>query len=168
MQWRYHGVSEILSLEDFTQISVNYGTLFSNVSLPLMVYATLDDTTTVPMQVNWDDGDPEYDGYTAGDYTFTGTLTEVEGIANTSGLTASIIVTVADPPKEIVSVETLTDITVPNGTAYNLINFPSTVVVTLEDNSTTSVEVYWNSGTPAYDGDTAGTYVFKGTLATGN
>ncbi len=162
------GVSEILSLEDFTQISVNYGTLFSNVGLPLMVFATLNDTTTVPMQVNWNDGDPEYNGYTAGDYTFTGTLTDVDGIANNSGYTASIIVTVSDPPKEIVSVETQTDITVPNGTAYNQINFPSTVVVTLEDNSTPSVVVYWNSGTPAYDGDTAGTYVFKGTLATGN
>lgn len=162
------GVSEIISLEDFTPIVVLFGTPLSNFRLPLTVFATLDDNTIVPLQVSWDGGTPTYDGNTKGSYLFTGTLAEVEGIVNTSGLVASITVTVSDPPKEIISVEPQTDIIVSNGTVYSQINFPTTVVVTLDDNSITSLEVGWDSGIPVYDGNTTGTYVFKGTLATGN
>ena len=162
------GVSEIISLEDFTPIVVLFGTPLSNFSLPLTVFATLDDTTIVPLQVTWDGGTPIYDGNTKGNYLFTGTLAAVEGIVNISGLAASITVTVSDPPKEIISVETQTDIIVPNGTVYSQINFPTTVVVTLDDYSITSLEVVWDFGIPDYNGNITGTYVFKGTLVTGN
>ncbi len=36
--------------------------------------------------------------------------------------------------------------------------------VTLDNGSTTDLDVTWDGGTPAYDGDTPGTYNFEGTL----
>jgi hypothetical protein len=160
------GVAEIVSLKDYSQIYVPFGTPHSDVKLPVMGFATLNDTTVVPLRVTWDDGNPTYDGNTPGDYTFTGTLALADGIINTGGYTASITVTVMPLFKEIVSVETLADINVSSGTDYYQIAFPSSVVVTLDDQSTTSLAVSWDEGTPAYDSNTDMTYVFKGSIST--
>ena len=41
---------------------------------------------------------------------------------------------------------------------------PANIVVTLSDDTTSTVPVVWNGGTPAYDGNVSGTYVFSGAL----
>jgi len=64
--------------------------------------------------------------------------------------------------KEIILVETLADINVDYGTEVNQISLPETVEVTLDDNSTTSLGVNWD--TANYDGQTAGTYTLTGDL----
>ncbi|MDW7661650.1 MAG: Ig-like domain-containing protein [Bacillota bacterium] len=161
------GLAEIVSMKDCFQIFVPFGTPFNEVNLPTTAFATLDDTTIVPIQVSWDGSNPTYDGNTPGDYIFTGTLNLVDGIANTDGHTASVTVTVTPPLKEIVSVESLPDIKVPNGTDYYDIAFPSSVIVTLDDQSTASLTVYWDEGTPTYDGNIDITYAFKGSISTG-
>jgi predicted secreted protein len=63
-----------------------------------------------------------------------------------------------------VSVATISDIDVANGTQLADASLPSTATVTWDDSSTSSVDVTWDAGTPIYDGGTAGAYVFVGTL----
>ncbi len=112
----------------------------------------------------WDNGAPEYDGATAGSYTFTGILTLVEGIANSDDLKAEVKVNVLEPDKEIILVSPLEDIEVAKGTEKAAIGLPSTVEVTLEDDSTMLLSVVWDNGAPEYDGATAGSYTFTGAL----
>lgn len=66
--------------------------------------------------------------------------------------------------KNITSVATLADIIVANGTEISSAALPKTIEVTLDDSSKQNLTVTWDGGTPAYDKDTAGEYVFAGTL----
>lgn len=157
------GVAKVLSLKDCTPIDVAQGTPLSDVKLPLIVFAALDDTTVVPLRVFWDTNTSTYDACVAGNYDITGTLVEVEGIANTSEHKASVIVTVS---REIVSVEPLADITVPLGSKLDDITMPSSVVVTLDDGGTTSLEVRWDLKYSGYNGDVAEKYPIFGVILT--
>lgn len=71
------------------------------------------------------------------------------------------------PPKEITTVETLTDITVAYGTNLAAVGLPAQVEVTLNDHSTVNLDVIWNNGAPVYDRNIAGTYTFTGQLTLG-
>jgi hypothetical protein len=158
---------EITSVASIADISVAYGTELSAVGLPTTVEVTLDDETTRNLSVTWDGGTPAYDGNTAGEYVFAGTLTLVEGLANTGGHKAQIKVIVAEAvpvDKEITSVASIADISVAYGTELSAVGLPTTVEVTLDDETTRNLSVTWDGGTPAYDGNTAGEYVFAGTL----
>jgi uncharacterized repeat protein (TIGR01451 family) len=160
--------AEIISLLHDSSFNVPYGTTFDDLNLPFTVFVLLDDNTTVPIQVTWNDGNPLYDGNIPGDYVFTGTLTLVDGIANSSGHEAMITVTVWIEPKEIISVDPLPDITVPLGTDWNSIDFPLSVNVTLEDNSTTTLPVTWKGDSfPSYNSELSGTYLLMGKIETG-
>jgi len=64
----------------------------------------------------------------------------------------------------IASVETIADIPIVNGTQLADATLPTTVTVTFQDATTEALDVVWDAGTPIYDGDTAGTYVFAGTI----
>lgn len=67
-------------------------------------------------------------------------------------------------PMPIVSVEEVS-IFAPYGTSLANIDFPSTVKVTLHDQSTEKIDVKWETtSTPAYDPYVYGNYVFKGEL----
>jgi len=68
---------------------------------------------------------------------------------------------------KIVSLATISNIPVANGTQLSAVGLPSTVTATLSDATTASINVAWNAGTPVYNGALAGTYVFSGTLAPG-
>ncbi|HHW91265.1 MAG TPA: hypothetical protein GX735_01020, partial [Firmicutes bacterium] len=99
-----------------------------------------------------------------GGKTWTFTVTAEDGKTKQ---TYTVKVSVAVPPvvdREIVSVETLGDITVPFGTALADTGLPAKVKVTLDDGSTENLTVSWDGGTPPYDGDTAGDYEFEGTF----
>ncbi|HHY71817.1 MAG TPA: hypothetical protein GX497_01015 [Bacillus bacterium] len=63
------------------------------------------------------------------------------------------------------SVSPLTDITVSYGTERSALLLPSAVEVTLSDQTSRNIGVTWDSGSPTYDGNTAGEYTFTGTLA---
>lgn len=58
----------------------------------------------------------------------------------------------------------LPEIQVSKGTSLAEIHLPSAVSVTLSNSTMTTAAVAWDGGTPAYDGETAGTYAFSGTL----
>ena len=64
----------------------------------------------------------------------------------------------------VVSVASITEKTVLNGTQLADIGLPETVSVTLSDDSTETLSVQWDVGTPMYDGGSAGVYNFKGEL----
>ena len=65
---------------------------------------------------------------------------------------------------DISSVATISDINVAYGTAIASANLPSTVNATLSDGTKQALVITWDNGTPAYDANTAGTYVFSGAL----
>jgi hypothetical protein len=249
---------DIISVEDLSDIEVAFGTPIDNIGLPNQVPVTLEDDSTIDVEVDWDNGTPAYNGEQSGEYTFTGSLVNLpEGVTNTQGLTATIKVIVAEAltevtlelntdtacpgdsivatgtadannwvsikvldeagnvvffdatradaegnysltfkvpyvapgtltvvagygdnvatkalavteepvvPKDITSVEDLSDIEVAFGTPIDNIGLPNQVPVTLEDDSTIDVEVDWDNGTPAYNGEQSGEYTFTGSL----
>src|SRR5699024_3014977 len=129
-------------------------------NLPVQVEVRLDDNTTRDLKVTWDTGAPAFDGNTAGSYAFTGEIRLEQGLKNTAGHEATVKVIVEAKPvgdKEITAVETFTDITVPHGTNLAGVNLPAQVEVTLDDTSTKDLDVTWDNGAPAYDGNSAGT-----------
>lgn len=67
-------------------------------------------------------------------------------------------------PLNVLSVASVSNITAPYGTALGSLGLPVTLETTLSDNSKKSLSVNWDNGTPVYDGNTAGTYNFKGEL----
>ncbi|QHI71783.1 S-layer homology domain-containing protein [Aminipila terrae] len=68
---------------------------------------------------------------------------------------------------KVTSVANLSDINVSNGTNLSTITgqLPASVTLTLSNSTTTNSAVTWDGGTPTYDGNTGGTYVFSGTVA---
>lgn len=69
-----------------------------NIELPEAVEVTLNNNATINAAVTWDKGNPVYDGKTAGEYTFTGTIANPKGVANPDNKTASVKVESANPP----------------------------------------------------------------------
>jgi len=66
--------------------------------------------------------------------------------------------------QSVVSVASIDDIAVNNGTAFDEIGLPESVNVTLLDGTSQDLPVVWDSGTPEYDETTGGTYAFAGAL----
>ena len=84
--------TDIESVELLEQKTVAYGTAKANLNLPETVQVTLNDKTKKNLKVTW--SCDKYDGNTAGDYTFEGTLTLTGGIQNTNDHKAYIVVKV--------------------------------------------------------------------------
>jgi len=163
-------VTEVASLSDLT---VAYGTKLADVPLPSQVTVKLSNGDNGTAGVTWNEGDPAYDGEAAGTYTFTGTMTPPEGVTNPGGLKATVRVIVQEKPAEpdpdpvpvtVTEVASLSDVTVAYGTKLTEVPLPSQVAVKLSDGDNGTASVTWNDGVPAYDGNTAGTYAFTGTL----
>ncbi len=92
------------SLKPLTVINVVYGTPQEEINLPDKVTLVLDDESEVEADVTWDQGESEYNGYKAGTYTFTGTITLPENVTNPKNLKATVNVVVL-APGELVNVE---------------------------------------------------------------
>jgi YVTN family beta-propeller protein len=96
----------------------------------------------------------------------TGTATVLVTAQDTSvSQTYTINFTVAAPgPVTVASVTNPSNITVANGTALANLGLPTTVGITLSDDTSPTVGVTWDGGNPTYDGSVAGNYTFTGTL----
>jgi len=68
----------------------------------------------------------------------------------------------------IFSVSPISDISVAYGTVMSPTILPTTVTTTLSDNTTQDLSITWDNGTPTYNPNVAGTYVFSGTLTLAN
>ena len=64
---------------------------------------------------------------------------------------------------DVASIASISDINVAYGTDLTSVNLPDTVTATMSDKSAKTSPILWDDGTPKYDGNTAGTYVFSGT-----
>ena len=65
---------------------------------------------------------------------------------------------------DIVSVSSIPDINVEYGTSLSSVNLPATVTATFSDNTTQDLSVTWDNGTPSYDSNVAGIYIFSSTI----
>ncbi|HEX2926214.1 MAG TPA: S-layer homology domain-containing protein, partial [Ruminiclostridium sp.] len=125
----------ITRVEEINKI-VPWGTSIADVGLPDKVEVSLSDGSTIKVDTEWDNGQPEYDGNKDGGYFFTGTLKNLpSGINNDIGKTAEAYVVVdtlksaklspaafsfdLDAPKDIVSQITWNNAGVVRNVVYN-------------------------------------------------
>ncbi|GAU76799.1 Ig-like domain-containing protein [Fusibacter sp. 3D3] len=156
----------ITTMSAINVITVPNGTVLSAVGLPATVSFSLSNSTTSSAAVVWDGGTPPYEGNTAGTYVFAGTIASSSDYLNPNNLKASVNVVVASPVMPtITTMSAINVITVPNGTVLSAVGLPATVSFSLSNSTTSSAAVVWDGGTPPYEGNTAGTYVFAGTIA---
>ena len=134
-------------------------------ALPATVGISLSDGTSATANVTWNEGSPPYDGDTAGSYPFVGTLSPPDGVSNPNAVTAAVTVDVGAPT--VTSADSITDVSVDNGTSLGAAKaaLPATVGVTLSNGDSATVDVTWAQGSPPYSGGTAGSYPFIGTLS---
>ncbi|MBB6633472.1 DUF4073 domain-containing protein [Cohnella thailandensis] len=157
-------VELVAAIDDIT---VPYGTESEALELPSEVNVSLSNGDEETVSVAWDSGTPDYSGNVSGTYVFKGTLILPDGVTNPAGLQATVNVIVGkQPPAPVVvdSVAAVEDISVPYGTSSEALDLPSEVKVSLSNGDEETVNVAWDSGTPAYDGNVSGTYEFKGAL----
>jgi streptogramin lyase len=160
-----NNVLHVTGVSNIPQNNVAYGTSLENLELPDTVGLNLNNATTISAAIVWNAGSPPYDRNTAGTYTFTGTITTSGNIINPNNVTASAIVVVEENlANNIVSISSIPDLRVQNRTQVGSLSLPSEVTVNLDNATTTGAAIVWNAGSPPYDGNTAGTYTFTGTL----
>ncbi|MCX7711164.1 MAG: Ig-like domain-containing protein [Clostridia bacterium] len=160
-------VITIIAVDPIADINVANGTALSALNLPRTAKVSLSDGSTPSLQVAWDNGTPAYDGTKAGEYIFSGTLTLPANVTNPNNCNATVkvIVVQAIPvPVTVTGVDPIADITVEQGTQLTSISIPGDVQITLSNNTKINVPVHWDHGTPPYDADTVGNYVFSGIL----
>lgn len=157
--------SDVTNIEKLSSLKVAYGTPRSELDLPAEVEATLSDDKTIKAAVTWNQGTPAYDANQPGTYTFEGSLTLPAGVDNPEDYKASLDVTVSEKPAlNVIGVEKLSGKMVPYGTSSSKLDLPAEVEVSLSDNTKLTAAIVWDQGTPAYNGNQAGTYRFKGAL----
>lgn len=90
--------TEIVSVQSFNNVEVEFGTPIEDIELPQVATVTLDDATQVELNINWNTS--TYYKETAGIYTFYGTLELIEGVANTGNHKAQIKIAVDEEIEE--------------------------------------------------------------------
>lgn len=68
----------------------------------------------------------------------------------------------------VTNIPAVSNINVDYGTDLNTVKaqFPATLNITLSNATTTSAAIAWDNGTPVYNGNITGNYLFKGTIST--
>jgi len=120
----------------------------------------LNETSTIPLldDSNW--SITTSTTYTFDSEGFKTLYAWAKDAANNISTSSSASVTITF--KNITSVSSLNDINVPYGTPFASLALPETVEVTLDDTSTTTLQVIWAEGT--YDGSVSGEYILEGAI----
>jgi sugar lactone lactonase YvrE len=162
-----NNIIRVLSVATIPQINVAHGTDLASLNLPNTISLNLSNSTTSSTAVTWNSGTPVYNGNTSGTYAFSGTFSVSENVSNPNNVKAAVNVVVGEAPTlpNIDSVASISNINVANGTVLGSVGLPTTATVTLSNSATSSAAVTWDSGTPVYDANIAGTYIFSGTLS---
>ncbi len=159
-------VRKVVSVAEMDAVSAAYGTTFEQLTLPKTVKVTLDDGSSMDVNVEWTNAG--YDGTKEGEYTLTGKL-KVPNNIDSNGKTATIVVKVSQKEvkaPEITAVASLDTISVKKGTAFEQLALPKTVKATLDTGSTVDLSVQWAKG--SYNANAAGSYTLTGTLVLAN
>lgn len=159
-------VRKVVSVAEMDAVSAAYGTTFEQLTLPKTVKVTLDDGSSMDVNVEWTNAG--YDGTKEGEYTLTGKL-KVPNNIDSNGKTATIVVKVSQKEvkaPEITAVASLGTISVKKGTAFEQLALPKTVKATLDTGSTVDLSVQWAKG--SYNANAAGSYTLTGTLVLAN
>jgi hypothetical protein len=122
----------IESLEEVSNVNVFYSTPESEVlsSLPSEVIATLSDSTTVNVQVEW--SIVSYNAYATGDYVVIGEVTLPAGVLNPGNLGYSIVASVNPINIQSIANPSEQDIPLNSTKEYAESILPETVEITLE------------------------------------
>ncbi|AOM81737.1 Ig-like domain-containing protein [Salisediminibacterium beveridgei] len=148
---------------DFDDIFVPYGTSREELDLPeeiVVEYSPFSLPNT--SDIDWDDGDPEYDGHSPGRYHFTGETSAFTGPEQEPVVPT---ITVEVEGLEVTSVESLETIEVPFGTGRGDLELPDEVEVALSDGSDMDLGITWAESDPGFDGTAPGVYTFRGDLS---
>ncbi|MFC5470546.1 Ig-like domain-containing protein [Cohnella suwonensis] len=167
-------ITSVTTSTAIAEIKVDNGTKLLSVlsGLPTTVQITLSDGTTPIVNVTWNGGTPAYNGYKGGTYAFSGTLSVPGGVSNPSNIQAKANVIVANALPQLVSTTIVTDVVssfsniqISNGTSLlSVLNgLPTTMQIKLSDGTNPTVNINWDGGSPVYDGNKDGIYVFSGT-----
>ncbi|MDP4091938.1 MAG: X2-like carbohydrate binding domain-containing protein, partial [Bacillota bacterium] len=152
-------VASVGKIDDKT---VDYG---SPAGLPPTVGVTLNNGDSVTADISWNAGEPAYDAKTAGEYTFTGTLS-VAGASIPDEL-KTVAVKVIVSQAVVASVDSLADISVDYGTSLDTVKtkLPGKVGITLNNGDLSQADITWNSDSTGYSSTIPGSYTFTGTLS---
>lgn len=92
--------AEITGVEKLDDIFGEFGS-GSHTLLPDEVMVTLDSSATIALPVDWDSGDPWFETFKAGTYTFTGNIVLSDGILNPDHHVAVVNVIIENPMGQI-------------------------------------------------------------------
>lgn len=137
----------ITEVENFVISDIEYGTELSYFETQLadQVKVTLSNgDTTQTLPVTWDTS--AYNPTVSGEQKIYGTLKLNDSISNPYNKKTITTVVVSDVPKsKVVDVTNPEDISVPYNTSVSDLQLPKQVTVTLDDGSTTVLNVMWNT-----------------------
>lgn len=140
-----HVIKQILSPTVPVQITAKYDQPFSELPLPTRMQVEYEDNTTAYLDVDWTGAASSYDPQELAAQNLTGAFllpANVTQPASAIEPTAEVLARVK--PLNIISDATMTVPLVIEGTLFNDANFPTSNTVTLEDNSTTVLDIKWN------------------------
>jgi hypothetical protein len=150
----------ITAVEPINDMYVPYNTTWESLELPASVEVTLEDESTTELEVSWLQGDYPLNGDVTGTYTLYGDIVLETGIINPDELQAEISVIVQDQVEDavIVSIESFEPISVEYGTIFENLVLPTQAEVTLDNSSTTVLDITWYQGNYPANGDVPDTY----------
>ena len=160
------GAPTVTGADSIADVAVRTSLGAAEALLPATVGVTLSNGGSATANVTWAQGSPPYDGGTAASYLFVGTLSGLPtGVTNPASVTAAVHVTVGAPT--VTGADSIADVAVANGTSLGAAEalLPATVGVTLSNGGSATANVTWAQGSPPYDGGTAASYPFVGTLS---
>ncbi|HYK77669.1 MAG TPA: Ig-like domain-containing protein, partial [Daejeonella sp.] len=150
----------IKALVPVDTLSVPYGTLFSDITLPEFIKVIYNNDSEEDIPVMWTEGD--YNGNIPGIYNANGTLMLPGDVDNPNNLQPVLQIQVQERIKLIVGVEPQL-VEVPFGTDFSQVPLPSTVKVTFDDGTTGSLSVK-NWIAENYESNIPGTYEVLGEI----
>ena len=164
---------DVCNVTDPAPVSIAAGTALNDIAFPASTNIDLlysDGTIkTVSVSVTWDKDSAGYDPTVGGTYFFDGKITLPPNTTNVSNMQPTFEVDLANTVMYYVGSVSPIVTSVANGTAESAITKPTQVDITIAGTDGSSVpakaSVVWDvTSTPAYDGTTAGNYVYSGTI----
>lgn len=140
--------------------TVDFNTLFNQLTLPTTVQVTYNDLSTGSASVQWQPG--VYDPSIPGTYELTGILTVTEpNTSNKLNVTATMSVVVQPRMRILIGVQPST-INVGFGTPFSSLGLPASMTGDFDDTSQSQIGTTWTQG--AYNSSVAGTYTLSANM----